>query len=134
MSKAITLAHLGTALDKVLALFAELTTNVNGAVQTLDKAKPDKAAAVGVTIPADGWTDDETYEDYPLHYDIEAEGVTEADYATVSLSPASQATAASCGLCRTNQTINGAIRLWAQTAPAEAMSAEYRIETGKESE
>lgn len=133
MSKAITLAQLGTALDKMLALIAEFTTATNKAVQTLDSEKPDKAAAVSVTIPTDGWTEDETFADYPLYYDIAAEGVTAADYATVTISPASMTAAASCGLCRTNETKAGAIRLWAQSAPTEAISAEYRIEPGKES-
>lgn len=97
----------------------------------MDNAKADKISAVTVTISTDGWVEDGTWEDYPLRYDITAAGVTAADRADVILSPGSLSAATECGVCQTCETQNGKICIWARTAPAEALSAEYRITQGE---
>ena len=42
------------------------------------------------------------------------------------------AAAIACGMSPTNQTLAGKIRVWAKTAPAAAISAEYWLNQGKE--
>ena len=66
------------------------------------------------------------------HYDIAAEGVTASDRAEITIAPGSLGTAKACGLCATNETMAGKIRVRAINIPAEAISAEFWIEDGKE--
>ena len=112
-------------------LASELSNATLEAMQEMDRAKADKISAVAVTISTDGWVEDGTWEDYPLRYDITAAGVTAADRADVILSPGSLSAATECGVCQTCETQNGKICIWARTAPAEALSAEYRITQGE---
>lgn len=112
-------------------LASELSDATLEAMQEMDNAKADKISAVTVTISTDGWVEDGTWEDYPLRYDITAAGVTAADRADVILSPGSLSAATECGVCQTCETQNGKICIWARTAPAEALSAEYRITQGE---
>lgn len=112
-------------------LASELSDATLEAMQEMDNAKADKISAVAVTISTDGWVEDGTWEDYPLRYDITAAGVTAADRADVILSPGSLSAATECGVCQTCETQNGKICIWARTAPAEALSAEYRITQGE---
>ena len=112
-------------------LASELSNATLEAMQEMDRAKVDRLSSVPVTIKADGWVEDETWEEYPMRYDITAAGVTAADRADVILSPGSLSAATECGVCQTCETQNGKICIWARTAPAEALSAEYRITQGE---
>lgn len=117
------------------SLISETAKETIKAIKEMDRAKVDKISAVAVTISTDGWVEDETWKDYPLRYDITATGVTAADRVDVILSPGSLSAATECGVCQTCETQDGKIRIWARTAPAEALTAEYRIiqgETNKE--
>lgn len=102
-----------------------------GLASELNRAKVDRLSSVPVTIKADGWVKDETWEEYPLRYDITVNDVTATDRADIILSPNSLTAAMDCGVCQTCETQAGKICIWARKAPAEALTAEYRIIQGE---
>ena len=113
------------------SLASELSNATLEAMQEMDRAKVDRLSSVSVTIKADGWVEDETWEEYPMRYDITAADVTATDRADIILSPNSLTAAMDCGVCQTCETQAGKIRIWARKAPAEALTAEYRIIQGE---
>lgn len=113
-------------------LVAELAQTVTDAMQEMENVKADKQASVSITIPTTGWGIDEASDSYPNYCDIPVEGVTAKDRADIAIAPGSMDTAIDCGLCPTNETQAGKIRVWARTVPAEAIAAEYRLSQGKE--
>lgn len=100
-------------------------------IKAMDRAKVDKISAVAVTISTDGWVEDETWEEYPMRYDITAADVTATDRADIILSPNSLTAAMDCSVCQTCETQTGKICIWAKKAPAEALTAEYQIIQGE---
>ena len=60
-------------------LASELSNATLEAMQEMDRAKVDRLSSVPVTIKADGWVKDETWEEYPLRYDITVNDVTATD-------------------------------------------------------
>lgn len=135
MSKITVFEHLKAcaeeARDYAGGLVAKLAKTATEAIEELEQAKADKAQSVAITIPATGWASD-SGGDYPHYYDITAEGVTANDRAAITIAPGSLGTAKTCGLCATNETMAGKIRVRAIQVPAEAISAEFWIEDGKE--
>lgn len=135
MSKITVFEHLKAcaeeARDYAGGLVAKLVKTATEAIEELEQAKADKAQSVAITIPATGWASD-SGGDYPHYYDIAAEGVTANDRAAITIAPGSLGTAKTCGLCATNETMAGKIRVRAIQVPAEAISAEFWIEDGKE--
>ena len=135
MSKVTVFEHLKAcaeeARDYAGGLVAKLAKTATEAIEELEQAKADKAQSVAITIPATGWASD-SGGDYPHYYDIAAEGVTANDRAAITIAPGSLGTAKTCGLCATNETMAGKIRVRAIQVPAEAISAEFWIEDGKE--
>ena len=113
-------------------LVAELAQTVTDAMQEMESVKADKQASVTITIPTTGWGIDEASESYPNYCDITVAGVTAKDRVDIAIAPGSMDTAIDCGLCPTNETQAGKIRVWARTVPAGAISAEYRLSQGKE--
>ena len=113
-------------------LVSELAQTVTDAMQEMDNVKADKQAAVPITIPTTGWGIDEASDSYPNYCDIPVAGVTAKDRVDIAIAPGSMDTAIDCGLCPTNETQAGKIRVWARTVPAGAISAEYRLSQGKE--
>lgn len=135
MSKITVFEHLRAcaeeARDYAGGLVAKLAKTATEAIEELEQAKADRAQSVAITIPATGWASD-SGGDYPHYYDIAAEGVTANDRAAITIAPGSLGTAKTCGLCATNETMAGKIRVRAIQVPAEAISAEFWIEDGKE--
>lgn len=113
------------------SLISETAKETIKAIKEMDRAKVDKVSSVSVTIKADGWVEDETWEEYPMRYDITAADVTATDRADIILSPNSLTAAMDCGVCQTCETQAGKICIWARKAPAEALTAEYRIIQGE---
>ena len=135
MSKITVFEHLKAcaeeARDYAGGLVAKLAKTATEAIEELEQAKADRPQSVAITIPATGWASD-SGGDYPHYYDIAAEGVTANDRAAITIAPGSLGTAKTCGLCATNETMAGKIRVRAIQVPAEAISAEFWIEDGKE--
>lgn len=113
------------------SLISETAKETIKEIKEMDRAKVDKISAVAVTISTDGWVEDETWEEYPMRYDITAADVTTTDRADIILSPNSLTAAMDCGVCQTCETQAGKICIWARKAPAEALTAEYRIIQGE---
>lgn len=135
MGKIMTLGHLRASAAEsknyIIRRIGNLAGTVVEALDEMDKAKADKPGAVPVTIPKTGWAKDSNA-GYPQYYDIAAKGVTANDRAEVTITPGSLAAAKACGLCPTNETLAGKIRIRAASIPAEAITAECWIENGKE--
>lgn len=135
MSKITVFEHLKACAEEARGyaggLVAKLAKTATEAIEELEQAKADKAQSVAITIPTTGWASD-SGGDYPHYYDISAEGVTANDRAAITIAPGSLGTAKTCGLCATNETMAGKIRVRAIQVPAEAISAEFWIEDGKE--
>lgn len=127
--KTTVIGQMQTAMQRVKNVIAQVAQAAAQDVEVLETGKADKLSGVLVTIPAAGWESDGAA-GYPRYYDINAAGVTDMDRASVDLSPASQGTAAACGLCPACETLEGKIRLRAANAPAAAMTANYWIEKG----
>ena len=102
------------------------------AMNEMNEVKADKPDYAAVTIPTTGWQEDESVAAYPVYYDIVVEGVTANDRATVVIAPGSMAAAVACAMCPSCETVTGAIRIRAGSAPSTAISAEYWLDQGKE--
>ena len=121
---------------------ADLAEEFGKSLEEIEKLLNDVPQSTPVTIPVEGWKRSEKAVDgealetgssaYPFYIDLPVDGVTAADHATVTIAPESYRTAVDCGLCPSNETIQGAIRLRAANEPKAALSAEYWIEEGKE--
>lgn len=78
--------------------------------------------SISMTIPTTGWSQDNTAV-YSYYYDYAVQGITADNRAEVTLSVSSLQTAADCGVCPTNETIAGYIRLRAMSVPTASMAA-----------
>lgn len=92
-----------------------------------DTSKP---KTVSVTIQSSGWVNSSG--SYPKYYDIAVTGITAYDRADITIAPGSLDAAKSCGLCPTNETIAGKIRVRAVSVPSAVITAECLIEKGSE--
>ena len=63
---------------------------VDGALATLDSEKQDKGAPVSVTIPKQGWTQDDTVPGFSLRLELTVKGITSKDRADINIAPAGQ--------------------------------------------
>lgn len=101
------------------------------AIEEIDTLKANKGETVSITIPITGWSSDSS-SSYPQYYDIAVSEVTANDRAEITIAPGSIDIAQACGLCPTNETLAGKIRVRSTKIPTEAISAEYWLENGKE--
>lgn len=83
-----------------------------------------------ITIPADGWTWDESedvgmggMDDYRMYKDVAVTEATEDMFPNVALHKDALETAKRAGLCPTIQTLAGSIRFWAKNQPYADMDA-----------
>lgn len=109
----------------------DIIPSVAECIAEIDDAKLDKPVPTPCTIPTTGWQSDSTA-GYPKYYDISVTGITAKDRAEITISHSSLDTAKTCGLCPTNETLAGKIRVRAVSVPTKAISAEYWIMDGKE--
>lgn len=135
MGKVTVLEHLRAAAEaeKTFAngLVGELAQTVTEAITELESVKADKSSGVAVTIPTSGWSSDSNAS-YPKYYDIAVTGITASDRAEITIAPGSLDAAKACGICPTNETLAGKIRVRAASVPTVAISVEYWVENGKE--
>lgn len=82
-----------------------------------------RAERIDLTIPAEGWEpDDETGGVYAYRRDIAHAKVDEDMVPMLSVLPSSIGAANGCALCTTAITLSGALRVYAETIPAEDIS------------
>lgn len=123
-----------------LAQLAEFASKADERLDKLELYKENKFSPVSIVIATEGWASEETNEaseeetttPYPVHYDIPVEGVTANDRIDIAIDPASMDAAIACGLCTTNETLAGKVRVWAKSVPTAAIAAQYRLNKGKE--
>ena len=88
------------------------------------------SATIGTTTGSSGtgkWIPDNTFSDYSYHYDIADANALATDIATITLAPGSMQVARECGLCSSNQTFNGYIRIYAKKIPTSNMQITYML-------
>ncbi len=136
MNKFAVLEQLKTCLSQGRAfaagLVGELAASVTAAITELEGVKADKPEGTTLTIPASGWQNDSSNTSYPKYYDIAAAGVTAKDKAEIVIAAGSLSVARDCGLCPTNETMAGKIRIRAASVPTAAMTGECWLAKGKE--
>lgn len=127
-----TIKHLRAALEKVKALIGDVAAAAADALTELEQVKMDKPVFFTATLTAAGWTAStgEAGTGYGYSYTLTAAGATAADGAECILTPQSQSTAARCGMCPTAEVLEGAIRFYAQSLPAEDMTMQVRLIPG----
>ncbi len=127
-----TIKHLRAALEKVKALIGDVAAAAADALTELEQVKMDKPVFFTATLTAAGWTGStgEAGAGYGYSYTLTAAGATAADGAECILTPQSQSTAARCGMCPTAEVLEGSIRFYAQSLPAEDMTMQVRLIPG----
>ncbi len=140
MAKLTGVNHLkALALDAkkyVQSLVGDLAESIVEAMEEMDATKSDKGTSVPFSIPRLGWVSDissDLSDEYPYYCDVSVSRVTANDRASITISPSSQQTAIACGICPTNETLAGKIRIRSRQRPTANIAAEYWIEQGKES-
>lgn len=116
----------------VTGLIGDVAGTVADALEELDRAKANKTGSTAVKIPVSGWGTDNSIATYPKYYDIAVNGITAKDRAEITIAPGSLDEAKACGLCPTNETLEGKIRVRASSVPMTAIAMECWIEDGKE--
>ena len=74
-----------------------------------------------VEIPVTGWEEDEGGGTYALHLDIPNEEIASTHTPILAIAPEAMSTAIACGLSSTAQTLNGKLRVFAQSVPTAKM-------------
>ena len=144
MSKLTTVTQLKSAAERVKGFVGGVIETVIGAIEETEQKIPTKVSQLEndsgykttdttytVTIPVSGWKTDTSVADYPYYYEISASSVTANDLASVIIAPGSQSVAMACGMCPTNETLSGKIKIRARNIPAKSISAEYSTERRK---
>lgn len=133
MNKLAILKHMRNTAEAskefVKSLIGELSGTVADVFEEFDGVKADKSSAVAFVIPAEGWEADDTAK-YPNYYDIEAAEVTVRDKVEITIAPGGLDIAKRCGLCPTNESMDGIIRVRSASIPEEEIAAEYWVEQG----
>lgn len=125
------------AVGAVDAVSANIDPDAIATYAAVKQLIADATAVLEITIPKDGWTDgtghigeggEETEEPdmedgFGLRVDIPIKDVTEAMQPFLSVHPAHLETAKGCELSTTARTMDGALRLYAKSAPTADMTA-----------
>lgn len=110
------------------------SSTATGALTDLEEAKMDKPAFFTATLTSTEWSDNAGEESagagYPYVYNLMAADAAAADGAECILAPASQEAACSCGMSPTVEVLDGMIRFYARSLPAENMTMQVRLIPG----
>lgn len=113
----------------------QLSSAMNTSLQEIEAALNDFPSAANIVISTTGWVEDQNAtHSYKYYYDIDATGTTSDDLAIVAVSPNSLATAATCGLCSTNQTLSGKVRLYSLSVPSSNLDVTLMVLPGLSSQ
>lgn len=116
-----------------LVTYEELAGAVSQAVGEL--AESVKTTVLDIVIPTDGWAETTVDAGDPggepvdreepggLYVDVAAAGVTESVVPYLSIYPADLETARQCGMSQTARTMDGALRVYAKSAPTTSIRA-----------
>lgn len=130
----ITIKHFREGLERLMALVGEVASTATGALTDLEEAKMDKPAFFTATLTSTEWSDNAGEESagagYPYVYNLMAADAAAADGAECILAPASQEAACSCGMSPTVEVLDGMIRFYARSLPAENMTMQVRLIPG----
>lgn len=102
----------------------------NGNADKIDKALADiqtnliSIARIDITIPADSWAADTVY---PYHCDIANEQFTADIIPLLTILPESMPVAQDCAMASCAQTLDGILRVYAETIPTEAIQASLAL-------
>lgn len=133
-TKLTMLEHLQKVAQKSKDFTAELISQIaeatSSALTEVHALKADRFEAVSFSVPTLGWETEEMGQ-YKYYIDIKVDDITAKDLVTVNISPVGQVTAIACGLCPTNETLQGLFRLRAEAIPNSEISAEYWVMSGK---
>jgi len=125
------LGHLKALALRVNSLVGQVAEAAANAIEELAGIKADKAVFITATLIPAGWKatpDSEVAKaGWPYAYDIPVAGATDKDGSEVIIQPASQPAAARCGVCSSNKTTSGVVRLYAAKAPDQAITAQVRL-------
>lgn len=119
----LSLAQIRQLHTKCMAKISELSNSVSNTVTDLAGQKADKVAVKSLTIPASGWTSDNSV--FPKYVDIAISGLTADDVVCVIIPPSAAAKAA--GICTVSESLAGKLRIRAQYVPTAAITATYYI-------
>lgn len=120
-----------SAASSLSGEFQTLAKLTSDAISDMNSLKQDKTDSVKATLSVKAWSQDETA-GYPCYCDLTVEGLTTSDRAVVTIAPTGLKAASLCGLCPTNETLEGKIRLRAAEIPTTDIPVEYWIEKGEE--
>lgn len=134
MGKATLFTHLKACAEAAKGFTNTLVANavnaVTEALEEMNEIKANKPESVSLTIPTSGWQEDSSPA-YSQYVDISVPGVTADDRVIVVISVEDQELAASCKMCRTCETLEGVIRIRAESVPVDAIQAEYWLDQGR---
>ena len=121
-SKIVRLGQVKSAMQRAQAYTAAVASAAADAIEDLIPE------SVNMTIPVNGWVNGQTQNGgtssvYPYYYDYEVSGITANNRAEITIAVGSVKAATSCGLCPTNETMSGYIRIRAAHIPTTAISA-----------
>lgn len=117
------------AVGDIDAVSANIDPDAITTYATVKQMIANATAVFEITIPKDGWTDGggveepEPWDDCGLHVDIPVSGMTEAMQPFLGIHHAHLETANDCGMSTTARSMEGALRLYAKSAPVADMTA-----------
>ena len=112
----------------------QLSQSMQDSLAEIEAALNDIPSAASITINTTGWVkDNKATHNYKYYYDIASKGTTPDDVPVLGISPSSMSIAATCGLCSTCESINGAVRVYAVSIPLAPITASLMVLPGKSS-
>lgn len=123
------LENRATTLEQNVTTVQQIVNNLNSNPQYADGTAVimlGMANATGeVTIPTEGWVKDADRDEY--HLDIENSAINESIVPVVAISPDHYDRATECGLKPYCRTLEGILRLYADSAPSQPITASIAL-------
>ena len=115
--------------DKRDRSFSETLTLL---VERLEKVEKELLSSgvltIPITIPVTGWIEDvNDTTGYPFHVDVANDAITEEMTPFLTILPVSLNTAKEAGICKTAETVTGALRVYSKTIPETGISASLAL-------
>jgi len=118
------------AVGAVDAVHANIDPDAIATYAAVKQLIADATAVMEITIPKNGWMDGtgegeglDAEDGHGLHVDIPISGVTETMQPSLNVHPAHLDIAKNCGLSTATWTLDGALRVYAESTPTADMAA-----------